>query len=57
METNIRITDEARLVLLITNIGYGGLTPILVKAIQEIYAENLKLKVELYSKDKTYSWC
>lgn len=39
------------------SIGYGGLTPILVKAIQEQQLEIELLKAELCLKDKSYSWC
>ena len=39
------------------SIGYGGLTPILVKAIQEQQKEINLLKSELCKKDSSYSWC
>ena len=39
------------------SIGYGGLTPVLVKAIQEQQTQIEKLKSELCLKDSTYNWC
>ena len=39
------------------SLDYGKITPLVVKAIQELKAENDMLKQELCERDDSYSWC
>lgn len=38
-------------------VDYGRLTPLIVKSVQDLKAENDMLKSELCRRDATYSWC